>query len=79
MILDTTHEKVDLQAIELLGGVAQECKVYEKIDKMFAGDKINPTEGRSVLHTALRREASESVVVDGKNVVEDVHKVLNQI
>ena len=79
VILDTTHEKVDLQAMELLAGVVDECQVFSKIDQMFAGEKINPTEGRSVLHTALRREASETLVVDGKNVVEDVHAVLNQI
>jgi glucose-6-phosphate isomerase len=65
--------------MQLLEGVVAECQVFEKIDKMFAGEKINPTEGRSVLHTALRREASETLMVDGKNVVEDVHTVLKQI
>jgi len=65
VILDATHEKIDVQGMELLAGVVAECQVFEKIDKMFAGEKINPTEGRSVLHTALRREATETLVVDG--------------
>ena len=59
VVLDCTHEKIDLKGMELLAGVAAECDVFTKIDKMFAGEKINPTEGRSVLHTALRRDASE--------------------
>ena len=46
---------------------------------MFAGDKINNTESRSVLHIALRKPAGESLVVDGTNVVSDVHQVLNSI
>jgi len=46
---------------------------------MFAGDKINNTENRSVLHVALRKPAGESLVVDGTNVVSDVHQVLNSI
>jgi glucose-6-phosphate isomerase len=46
---------------------------------MFAGEKINNTEGRSVLHVALRKPAGESLVVDGKDVVADVHSVNGKI
>lgn len=46
---------------------------------MFNGDKINNTEGRSVLHVALRKPKDESLIVDGKDVVKDVHEVLSRI
>ena len=63
----------------MLIDVANECQLSHKIKAMFAGDKINNTEGRSVLHVALRKPANESLVVDGVNVVSDVHQVLNSI
>jgi glucose-6-phosphate isomerase len=46
---------------------------------MFKGEKINNTEGRSVLHVALRKSKEDSLVVDGKDVVKDVHEVLSRI
>jgi glucose-6-phosphate isomerase len=46
---------------------------------MFKGEKINNTEGRSVLHVALRKPKEDSLVVDGKDVVKDVHEVLSRI
>lgn len=54
-VLDFTHTKLDAEAFKLLGQVASEAKVFDKIKAMFAGEKINNTEGRSVLHTALRK------------------------
>ena len=49
------------------------------IDAMFRGDRINVSENRSVLHVALRAPSGESIVVDGRNVVEDVHAVLDKM
>lgn len=57
--------------------LAEQCGLREHIDAMFRGDRINTSEDRSVLHTALRAPAGASVVVDGVNVVDDVHRVLN--
>jgi glucose-6-phosphate isomerase len=77
--LDFTHTKLDLPAFKLLGEVAQDAQVFPKIKAMFAGEKINNTEGRSVLHTALRLPKDASLVVDGTDVVKDVHGVLDRI
>jgi glucose-6-phosphate isomerase len=63
----------------LLIDVANECQLSQKIKALFAGDKINNTEGRSVLHVALRKPVGESLIVDGTDVVSDVHQVLNSI
>ena len=51
----------------------------DKLASMFSGEKINSTEGRPVLHVALRSEPTDEIVVDGENVVPEVHKVLKQI
>ena len=51
----------------------------EHIDAMFRGDRINVSENRSVLHVALRAPQGESIVVDGRNVVPDVHAVLDKM
>ena len=59
--------------------VAHDTKIKEKIDAQFKGTKINSTEGRPVLHTALRMSRYESLEVDGKDVVEEVHKVQERI
>lgn len=77
--MDCTHEKIDLQGMEMLKAVAVETKITEKLQKMFAGEKLNNTEGRSVLHPALRKDKADSLVVDGVDVVKDVHEVLDRI
>jgi glucose-6-phosphate isomerase len=59
--------------------LAAESGLRERIDAMFRGDKINITENRAVLHVALRAPRSESIVVDGKNVVPEVHAVLDKM
>ena len=53
----------------MLGDVAKECGVKDKIKSMFSGEKINNTEKRSVLHVALRKPIDDSLTVDGKDVV----------
>ena len=79
IILDATHTKLDLTALKHLEKVAEETRVFEKIGAMMAGEKINNTEGRSVLHVALRKPKGDSLIVDGKDVVADVHSVLDRI
>ncbi|MDR6939050.1 glucose-6-phosphate isomerase [Arcanobacterium hippocoleae] len=59
--------------------LAQEVNLAERREAMFNGEKINVTEGRSVLHTALRRPKGEELILDGKNVIDDVHEVLDRI
>ena len=78
-VLDFTHTKLDNEGFSLLGKVAEETKVFDKIKAMFAGEKINNTEGRSVLHVALRKPKTDSLTVDGTDVVKDVHDVLDRI
>jgi len=79
LIFDFTHEKLDLETIDLLEKLAEERNVRHKFEQMFNGERINITENRSVLHTALRRNAEDKLVVDGTDVVSDVHKVLLSI
>lgn len=79
LFLDCTHTKIDGEALELLAKVAIESQVYQKVQQMLKGEKINNTEGRSVLHVALRKPKEESLIVDGKDVVKDVHEVLSRI
>jgi glucose-6-phosphate isomerase len=55
LFFDYTHEKMDIKTLELLQAVADESKVFTKIEAMYRGDRINNTENRSVLHVALRK------------------------
>jgi glucose-6-phosphate isomerase len=63
----------------LLVALAGECGLAERRDAMFRGEPVNFTEGRAALHVALRKPRHESLVVDGKDVVEDVHEVLDRM
>ncbi|GBG69233.1 hypothetical protein CBR_g3932 [Chara braunii] len=65
--------------MSLLLNLAKEAEVEEKIRQMFAGEHINQTENRAVLHVALRAPKDEVITFDGKNVVPDVHQVLEKI
>jgi glucose-6-phosphate isomerase len=67
------------KTIKLLIDLAKESKVQERRDAMFRGEKINITENRAVLHVALRAPKDESIIVDGKNVVPEVHEVLDKM
>ena len=75
--LDYSKNRVTDETIALLLRLAEASGLRERIDAMFGGAKINVTEGRAVLHTALRAPRGASIVVDGKNVVPDVHAVLD--
>ena len=74
--LDYSKNRVTDETLALLRRLAEESGLRERIDAMFRGDKINLTENRSVLHVALRAPRGASIVVDGKDVVPDVHAVL---
>lgn len=76
---DFSKNRITRQTITLLGELARECGVVQSVEKMFAGEKINSTENRAVLHTALRRSANDSVIVDGKNIISEIHESLNKI
>jgi len=77
--LDYSKNRVTDETLALLLRLAEECALSERIDAMFRGDKINVTEQRAVLHVALRAPKGVSIVVDGRNVVPDVHAVLDKM
>jgi glucose-6-phosphate isomerase len=79
LFLDYSKNRVTDETLKLLVELAAECGLRERIDAMFRGDKINITENRAVLHVALRAPKDASIVVDGKNVVPEVHAVLNKM
>jgi glucose-6-phosphate isomerase len=76
LYFDYSKQRVSGETLTLLGALAAECGLREHIDGMFRGDKINISEQRAVLHTALRAPAGSSVMLDGKNVVPEVQAVL---
>ena len=79
LYLDYSKNRITNETIGLLCQLARECELGSRIDAMFRGDKINITEDRAVLHIALRMPRSRSIIVDGKDVVADVHAVLDKM
>lgn len=79
ILLDYSRQRLNMETLSLLFDLARQAKVPEKTAAMFAGEKINSTEVRSVLHVALRAPKDVSIVVDGADVVSQVHKVLDKI
>lgn len=79
ILLDYSKNRIDEQTIALLIQLAKECSVNEAIEAMFSGEKINATEGRPVLHIALRNRSNKPIYVDGKDVMPDVNKVLDHM
>ena len=79
LLLDYSKNRVDATTMTLLTDLARERGVEAQRDAMFRGDKINLTEQRAVLHTALRAPRGAKLVVDGQDVNADVHAVLDQI
>jgi glucose-6-phosphate isomerase len=79
ILFDYSKNLVNDKTLALLRGLAEECKVKEAIEAMFTGEKINQTEDRSVLHTALRNIPGTPVYSDGKDVMPDVLRVLAQM
>ena len=79
LYLDYSKNRITSETLKLLIRLAEESGLRDRIDAMFRGDKINLTENRAVLHTALRAPRNASVVVDGENVVSKVHAVLDRM
>lgn len=78
LTVDYSKEKLDAVAMQALIGLAVAAQVEDRRDAMFAGEPINLTEGRAVLHTALRAPHDAPVTVDGKAVAAGVHQVLDR-
>jgi glucose-6-phosphate isomerase len=79
MFLDFSKNCITDQTLKLLLQLAGESGLRGKMDAMFSGAKINVTENRAVLHVALRAPKGETILVDGKNVVPEVHAVLDKM
>ena len=76
LIFDYSKNIITEKTMQLLLQLANECGLSEAIDAMFGGEKINETENRAVLHTALRNFSGKAVVTDGKDVMPEVKNVL---
>jgi len=79
LFLDYSKNRITDDTIALLIALAEESGLRSRIDAMFRGDKINITENRAVLHVALRAPKNTSIIVDGENVVPQVHAVLDRM
>ena len=79
LFLDYSKNRITDETLKLLVQLAEESGLRARIDAMFRGDKINITENRAVLHVALRAPKGASIVVDGENVVPQVHAVLDKM
>src|SRR5438105_3432715 len=77
--LDYSKNRITDETLRLLLELAESSGLRRRIDAMFGGDKINITENRAVLHVALRAPKDESIIVDGENVVPEVHAVLDKM
>jgi len=79
LFLDYSKNRITDETLKLLIELAEESGLRSRIDAMFRGQKINTTENRAVLHVALRAPRDASIVVDGENVVPQVHAVLDKM
>jgi glucose-6-phosphate isomerase len=79
LYLDFSKNRITDETVKLLIRLAEESGLKGRIDAMFRGEKINITENRAVLHVALRAPREASIVVDGENVVPEVHAVLDKM
>jgi glucose-6-phosphate isomerase len=79
VFFDYSKNRLNDETLALLFALAEQSGLRARIDAMFRGDKINVTENRAVLHVALRAPKGSSIVVDGKNVVPEVHAVLDKM
>jgi len=79
LYLDYSKNRITDETIQLLAGLAEQSGVADRREAMFAGERINVSEDRSVLHVALRMPKSASLIVDGADVVKQVHEVLDRM
>ena len=76
LFFDYSKNRINAETIKLLVALAEQTKLRDRVESMFGGEKINVTEQRAALHTALRNRSSHPVYVEGKNVMPDVQRVL---
>jgi len=79
ILLDYSKNRIDEETMALLIQLARECQLKDAIDAMFNGEKINETEDRAVLHTALRNQSDKPVLTDGKDVMPEIRAVLDRM
>ncbi len=79
LFVDHSKQRLTEGTLPLLIRLAEACGLRERIEAMFTGERINTTEGRAVLHVALRAPRGETILVDGKDVVPEVHEVLDRM
>jgi len=79
ILLDYSKNRVTDKTMALLIQLANECGLKEAINGMFNGEAINETEGRAVLHTALRNQSNSPVIVDGQDIMPEINEVLNKM
>jgi glucose-6-phosphate isomerase len=79
ILIDYSKNRVNQDTLKLLMSLAKECKLREAVQSMFAGETINVTENRAVLHTALRNKSNQAVYVDGVDVMPEIKKVLTKV
>lgn len=79
ILLDYSKNRIISETVPLLLNLAREVNLTQWIEKMFTGEKINSTEDRAVLHVALRNRSNTPILVDGKDVMPDVNRVLRQM
>ncbi|MFN4145912.1 MAG: glucose-6-phosphate isomerase [Runella sp.] len=79
ILLDYSKNRINGRSMAYLCDLARECQLSEAIEKMFAGDKINATENRAVLHVALRNRSNTPIELDGRNVMPDINAVLEKM
>ena len=79
LLFDYSKNRIDAETIKLLTALARQAGVQNQIERMFTGEKINSTEQRAALHTALRNRSGKPVYLDGKDVMPDVLRVLGLV
>ncbi len=79
LLLDYSKNRIDEKTLKLFAALAEAVDLKGRTEAMFTGQKINITENRAVLHIALRAPKDESIIVDGEDVVPEVHKVLDKM
>ena len=79
IFLDYSKNRISDETLRLLFDLAEQAGLRGRIDAMFRGEKINVTEGRAALHVALRAPQGKSILVDGQDVVPEVHAVLDKM
>ena len=77
--IDYSKNNITDETMDLLMDLAEARGLKEAIEKMMTGEKINETEGRAVLHTALRNRSNKAILVDGKNIMPDINRVLDKM